>query len=193
MTKHNVAGEDYNQVDNHGRARARCASNPLGDNWTSPGLHDPAPRGPGNFAMDPQMGDLKIRKFSGELLSTASTRRADRAGQVGNFDITYAWAQMDRTIETASPTTATYSFWYDALLPEYYTSQGLRELLRRAVHRRPGNFINPSQLIFGHDGTTRSARAAHRLAAREPRRFLARCASGSSRTTRSCRTTASPA
>jgi outer membrane receptor protein involved in Fe transport len=134
-----LAEEDYNQVDTTGlRAALRVD---LSDNWTvTPTVMSQRTDSGGIFAFDPDVGDLELTHFFPESADDRWTQAAlTLQGKVGNFDLTYAFANLNRDVESESDY-SDYSFWYDTLYGygAYITDDD-------------GELIDPSQYIQGRD------------------------------------------
>jgi outer membrane receptor protein involved in Fe transport len=134
-----LAEEDYNQVDTTGlRAALRVD---LSDNWTvTPTIMSQRTDSGGIFAFDPDVGDLELTHFFPESADDRWTQAAlTLQGKVGNFDLTYAFANLNRDVESESDY-SDYSFWYDTLYGygAYITDDD-------------GELIDPSQYIQGRD------------------------------------------
>ena len=65
---------------------------------------------------------------------------AHRTGKIGNFDLVYAGAYLDRDADTRSDY-SDYSYWYDICC-----SYGV------SAYNNAGEYINPAQFITGKDG-----------------------------------------
>ena len=168
-----VAEDDYNDVDTKG-ARAALKIN-LGENWTvTPEVMTQTQKTHGNFAMDPEIGDLKIQKWFPEEYDDHFTQSALTVqGKIGNFDLTYAYTHLNRNIDSVSDY-SDYAFWYDAYYQEYYTSQGYANYYGELFVDDNGNFINPSQLIAGRDDYTKTSHELRISSPQENRfRFIA--------------------
>lgn len=134
-----LARDDYNSIDTEGfRAAARFE---LGDRWTiTPTVMHQRQESPGFFAFDPQVGDLAVTHFNPEGGEDRWTQAAlTIEGKIGNFDVTYAYANLDRDVDTESDY-SDYAFWYDTLAgygAYFYDNDGA--------------LVNPSQYIQAED------------------------------------------
>jgi iron complex outermembrane receptor protein len=146
-----VAEKDYNDVHVTG-ARASLKLD-LGENWTvTPQIMSQKKTADGNFAMDPDVGDLQIRKFFPESFEDKFTQVALTVqGKIGNFDLTYAYTDLNRDTEAESDY-SDYSYWYDAYYHDYYTSQGYTNYFGEYFRDDNGNYIDPSQKTLSKGG-----------------------------------------
>ncbi|KFN50117.1 TonB-dependent receptor [Arenimonas composti] len=108
------ARDDFNYGDAHG-ARLALGLN-LGDDWTiTPSVIAQDSFINGSFGVDRRVGDLDTEAFRPQ---TADDRWVQSAltvqGRIGNFELTYAFAHLDRDLDTESDYTD-YAFWYDTL------------------------------------------------------------------------------
>jgi iron complex outermembrane receptor protein len=136
----NRVKNNYNTVDlQGGRAALKWDIN---DDWSiTPTVMGQRESTQGSFAYDPNVGVFKITHFYPESSDDRWIQAALTVqGKIGNFDLTYAYAHLNRDDETHSDY-SDYSFWYDTLLG--YGSY---------FHDNAGNLINPSQYINGSDG-----------------------------------------
>ncbi|WP_422059735.1 TonB-dependent receptor [Sphingopyxis sp.] len=119
----------------------------LDDNWTiTPTVLYQKQTSNGTFAMDPKVGDLQVQRFypdhrSDKFIQAALTIE----GKIGNFDLTYAGAYLDRKTYQISDYTD-YAEAYDALYSSYGGLAGYFYLEDNA-----GNDIDPRQFIIGTD------------------------------------------
>ena len=132
----------------------------LNDNWTiTPGLMGQRQKTNGSFAMDPVLGDLRVGHFKPEWSNDRWWQAALTVqGKIGNFDLTYAYAHLKRTVDSASDYND-YSFWYDTLAGygQYWTAND-------------GSLVNPSQYITARDGYGKTSHEL-RLASPAENRF----------------------
>jgi len=148
-----LAEDDYNDVDTTG-ARATALFR-LNDDWsiTPTVMHQRAKAG-GFFAYDPVVGDLEVTHFNPERSDDRWTQAAlTIEGRIGNFDLTYAYAHLDRETEVESDY-SDYAFWYDTLggYGAYF-------------YDNDGNLVNPSQYIQGVD---KYKKASHEIRISSP-------------------------
>ena len=134
------AKKNYNDVDIAG-ARAALKID-INDNWTiTPAVMGQYENQNGSFASDSRFG---TQSLSHAYADTSNDRWIQAAltveGKIGNFDVTYAFADLNRHVDVASDY-SDYSFWYDTL-----ASYGAY------IYDNSGALINPSQHIQGKDG-----------------------------------------
>lgn len=129
------ARKDFNDGDTTG-ARAALSID-LNDSWTvMPSVIVQRQDINGSFGVDPGVGELATTQFYPQ---TSEDRWRQSAltvqGKVGNFDLTYAYANLDRDLDTESDYTD-YGFWYDTLFGygTYFYDDN-------------GDLINPAQYI----------------------------------------------
>ncbi|SFN19924.1 TonB-dependent receptor [Dokdonella immobilis] len=157
-----IAKDDYNDVDTKG-ARAALGID-LNDNWTiNASLIGQKSRSNGTFAYDGAVGELELTHYYPEGSQDNWAQSALTVeGKIGNFDLTYAFAHLNRNDEVLSDYTD-YSFWYDTL-SAYGTY----------LYDNDDNLINPSQYIQGKD---RYRKTSHELRLASPQedrlRFVA--------------------
>jgi iron complex outermembrane receptor protein len=137
-----LARDDYNTVDTQG-LRAALQVN-LSDNWTvTPTVMAQRTKGSGLFAFDRTRGDLELSHAFPERSDDRWTQAALTVqGKVGNFDLVYAFANLNRDVEVDSDY-SDYSFWYDTL----YNDGSFGSLF----YDDDGDLINPAQYIQGRD------------------------------------------
>lgn len=134
-----VAEENYNDIFTRGaRAALRLEA---GDNWSiTPAIMAQKQDSYGNFASDDTIGEYKVAKFYPESAHDAWMQASlTIEGKIGNFDVTYAFAHLNRDLETQFDY-SDYSYWYDTL-----ASSGAY------FYDNAGNIVNPSQIILGDD------------------------------------------
>jgi iron complex outermembrane recepter protein len=137
--------EDYNDTETYGGRAALGVE--LNDSWTvTPAVMYQETKSNGMYAFDPSVGDLQVQHFYPEYRSDKFVQAAlTIEGKIGNWDITYAGAYLDRKTASSSDYTD-YSEAYDSLYSYYgglagyfYFSDSL------------GNTINPTQKVIGSD------------------------------------------
>jgi outer membrane receptor protein involved in Fe transport len=157
-----VAAKNYNDVDYvGGRALLRFD---LGDNWTiTPGVMGQRTEAGGTFQYDPVVGDLALTHFRPESsVDTWTQASLTVQGKIGNFDLTYAFAHLNRHDEVFSDY-SDYSLWYDTVYGygSYWYDDNY-------------DTIDPTQYIQGAD---RYRKTSHELRissdADQPFRFVA--------------------
>ncbi len=116
----------------------------LNDNWTVlPTVMGQVADTNGNFAYDPQLGDLKVGHFFPDTVHDSWVQSALTVkGKIHGFDLVYAGAYLTRNTHEQSDYTD-YSLAYDLAYSfggygAYFTDNA-------------GNVINPAQQILGRD------------------------------------------
>lgn len=135
----NLVEKDYNDITTVG-ARAALKLD-LNDNWSiTPTIMTQTKKSNGSFGFDPVVGELAITHFYPESKKDEWTQAAlTVTGKVGNFDLVYAFSNLNRDIESQSDY-SDYGFWYD-VVAAYGAS---------AVDNN-GDYVNPSQYILAKD------------------------------------------
>jgi outer membrane receptor protein involved in Fe transport len=153
-----LARDDFNFGETHG-ARVALGID-LGEDWTiTPSVITQDQHVNGSFGVDRSVGELDTNQFKPQSMSDQWTQLALTVqGKIGNFDLTYAFADLDRDLETESDYTD-YAFWYDTLFGygTYFVDDN-------------GDMVDPSQYIQALNGYTKrshelriSSPAEHRL------------------------------
>ena len=152
------AEEDYNDVETYG-ARAALRVD-LNDNWTiTPQIMGQDQTANGSFAYDPAIDELEIARWFKEKSSDSWVQAALTVeGKIGNFDLTYAGAYLDRDVEVDSDY-SDYSYFYDVCCGygSYWTDETGAPL------------ADPSQFIHGTDGYKRWTNELRIASSRENR------------------------
>ena len=135
--------DDYNDVDTYGaRAALRIE---LNDNWTvTPTIMGQRQLSRGSFAQESGLGELQVQQFNPERANDRWYQAAlTIQGRIGNFDLTYAGAWMQRQIDAESDY-VDYAYFYDAIFAyaQYFTDND-------------GNQVNPNQYIVSDDSFRR--------------------------------------
>jgi iron complex outermembrane recepter protein len=119
----------------------------LDDNWTvTPAVMYQHTQSSGAFGYDPSVGDLKVQRFFAEDRTDKFVQAAlTIEGQLGNWDVTYAGAYLDRRTSSVGDYTD-YSEAYDSL---YSSVGGLAGYLY--YWDSVGNTIDPRQRVVGSD------------------------------------------
>lgn len=119
----------------------------LDDNWTiTPTVLYQKQKSNGTFAQDPRVGDLQTQRFYPDMRTDKFIQAAlTIEGKIGNFDLTYAGAYLDRKAYQINDYTD-YSEAYDALYADYGGLAGYFYIQDNA-----GNTIDPRQFIIGTD------------------------------------------
>jgi outer membrane receptor protein involved in Fe transport len=143
MSNAGLRKNDYNDDDIYGGRAALKVE--LDDNWTiTPTFQGQETKSNGSYAYDPAVGDLEVVKFQPEYDNDMWWQAAlTIQGKIGNLDVTYAGAFMDRK-EHSQLDYSDYSYFYDTYYGQYFTNNA-------------GNLINPSQLIQGKDHFTKQS------------------------------------
>lgn len=144
QTNEDRAEDDYNTSRVVG-ARAALRID-LDDRWSiTPTVMSQKQSSEGSSGYDPAVGELQLTHFYPELAEDKWTQAALTVqGKVGNFDLTYAYSHLDRTVESESDY-SDYGFWYDTLAGygAYFYDDN-------------DNLINPAQYIQAEDGYAKS-------------------------------------
>ena len=125
----------------------------LNDNWTAtPTFMFQKLKSNGVFFFDPELGEYKIDRFREDYRKDRFWQAALTVqGKIGNFDLTYAGAYMDRPTSSLSDY-ADYADAYDFLYADYYDGAYGRGLAIFYYLDAAGNrTINPQQYIEGSD------------------------------------------
>jgi iron complex outermembrane recepter protein len=137
--------ENYNDTEIAGGRAALKVD--LDENWTiTPSVTYQDTRSHGSYGYDPKTGDLQVQHFAPEFRSDKFVQAAlTIEGKLGNWDVTYAGAYLDRKTNSSSDY-IDYAEAYDSLYSSYggvagyfYFSDAL------------GNTINPQQVVLGTD------------------------------------------
>ena len=136
----NRVEKDYNDSTTVG-ARAALKLD-LNENWSiTPTIMTQTKKSNGSFGFDPVVGELEITHFYPENKRDQFTQAAlTVTGKVGNFDLVYAFSNLNRNIDSESDY-SDYGFWYDTV-----ASYG------GSAVDNGGNLVNPSQYIQAKDG-----------------------------------------
>jgi iron complex outermembrane receptor protein len=143
MNNNNLAEEDYNDVDTYGaRAALRIE---LNDRWTvTPSIMAQRQLSRGSFTQESGLGPLQVMQFNPERVNDRWYQAAlTIQGRIGNWDLTYAGAWMQRQINGRFDY-SDYAYFYDALAgygTYFYDNQG--------------NLVNPNQYIISDDSFRR--------------------------------------
>ncbi|HEY1606278.1 MAG TPA: TonB-dependent receptor [Allosphingosinicella sp.] len=142
---------NYNDVEVAG-GRAALGID-LTDNWTATAtIMGQDQKSHGAFGFDPRTGDLQVQHFLPEYDHDRFAQAAlTIQGKIGNWDLTYAGAYLERKINSASDYTD-YAEAYDNL---YASAGGLAGYFY--YKDNAGNEIVPSQWIVGRDHFTKDS------------------------------------
>ena len=137
--------QNYNETDSWG-ARAALKVD-LDDNWTvTPSVIYQDTRSHGSYGFDPKLGDLKVQHFFPEFRNDRFVQAAlTIEGKLGNWDVTYAGAYLDRKDSSSSDYTD-YAEAYDSL---YQSVGGLAYYF--AYQDASGSTIDPRQKVLVTD------------------------------------------
>jgi iron complex outermembrane receptor protein len=137
--------KNYNQVETYGGRAALKID--LDDTWTAtPGVIYQEMRSGGSFGYDPSVGDLQLQHFYPEYRRERFIQGAlTIEGKIGNWDVTYAGAYLDRTTHSSTDYTD-YSEAYDRL---YESVGGLANYFYFLDNA--GNTIDSRQNVIGSD------------------------------------------
>jgi outer membrane receptor protein involved in Fe transport len=134
------ARKDFNFADTRGGRAALKID--LNDSWSiTPSISGQGQHTIGSWAYDPKnYGDLKLAHFTPDNSEDRWTQSALTVqGKIGNFDIVYAFAHLNRDDRVDSDY-SDYSYWYDVDLG--YGAY---------IVDNNGNYIDPTQFIHGGD------------------------------------------
>jgi outer membrane receptor protein involved in Fe transport len=137
--------KDYNDNETWGGRAALKVD--LDDTWTvTPTVLYQELRSDGSFGYDPSVGDLQVQRFYPEYRRDRFVQGAlTIEGQIGNWDVTYAGAYLDRKTASSSDYTD-YSEAYDSLYSSVGGLAGYFYYLDAA-----GNTIDPRQNVLATD------------------------------------------
>jgi iron complex outermembrane receptor protein len=145
------AEDDFNDVETFG-ARAALRVD-LGDNWSiTPSIMAQQQDSNGLFAYDPAVGELELATWYPNLSKDRFSQAALTVeGKIGNFDVVYAGAFLNRD-DTVDLDYSDYSFFYDTYYVNYCAAypDDCFEWGGQFVNN-DGDVINPSQFIQGSD------------------------------------------
>jgi outer membrane receptor protein involved in Fe transport len=137
--------KDYNDTETWGGRAALKVD--LDDVWTvTPTVLYQEMRSHGTYGFDPQVGDLELQHFYPEYRRDRFIQGAlTIEGRIGNWDVTYAGAYLDRRTASSSDYTD-YSEAYDNL---YASLGGLAGYFY--YQDNVGNTIDPRQVVVASD------------------------------------------
>lgn len=136
---------NYNDTETYGGRAALKVD--LDDTWTvTPTIMYQRQLSHGNYGFDPRVGDLQVQHFYPEYRRDRFWQAAlTIEGKLGNWDVTYAGAYLDRTTLSSSDYTD-YAEAYDSM---YASAGGLAQYF--AYQDNAGNTIDPRQRVVGTD------------------------------------------
>ncbi|CAN5224482.1 TonB-dependent receptor [soil metagenome] len=147
ITINNAAAvkKNFNKIDIAGGRAALKID--LDDNWTvTPTVLYQDQKNKGSFAYDPSVGDLQVQKFREDYRHDRFVQGAlTIEGKLGNWDVTYAGAYLDRKVNAGNDYTD-YAEAYDT----FYSSVG-GAANYFYFQNAAGNTISPQQFIVGTD------------------------------------------
>lgn len=137
--------KNYNDTETYGGRAALKVD--LDSNWTvTPTVLYQEQRNHGTYGYDPKVGDLQVQHFFPEYRRDRFIQGAlTIEGKVGNWDVTYAGAYLDRKTFTSSDYTD-YAEAYDSM---YSSAGGLAGYFY--YQDNAGRTIDPRQKIIGTD------------------------------------------
>ena len=137
--------DNINSTDTYGGRAALKVD--LNDSWTvTPAVMFQQTDSHGSYAYDPSVGDLKYQHFFPDYRKDKFIQAAlTIEGKLGNWDVTYAGAYLDRKTNSVSDYTD-YAESYDS----YYESVGGLAYYF-AYQDAAGNTIDPRQKVVGSD------------------------------------------
>ena len=137
--------KDYNETEIYGGRAALLID--LDDNWTvMPQVMFQKTKSRGSYGFDPSVGDLQVQRFFPEFRDDKFIQAAlTIEGKIGNWDLTYSGAYLDRKTFSSSDYTD-YSEAYDSL---YSSVGGIAGYFY--FQNAAGNTIDPRQKVIGTD------------------------------------------
>jgi iron complex outermembrane recepter protein len=137
--------KDYNPTDIFGGRAALKVD--LDDSWTvTPSVMYQETRSHGVYGFDPRVGDLQVQHFFPEFRNDKFIQAAlTIEGKIGNWDLTYAGAYLDRKANQSQDYTD-YSEAYDSL---YQSVGGLAYYFY--LQNAAGTTIDPRQKVISID------------------------------------------
>lgn len=137
--------KNYNEGEIYGGRAALKID--LDDSWTvTPTVLYQHQKNTGSYGTDPRVGDLQVQHFLPEFRKDRFIQAAlTIEGTLGNWDLTYAGAYLDRKTNAANDYTD-YSEAYDSL---YSSVGGLAGYFY--INDALGNVIDPRQNVLGTD------------------------------------------
>lgn len=164
VNNNSFVDKDINTQDVYGGRAALKVD--LNDDWTAtPSVLYQSMKNKGSFAVDTSLGDLQVNRFSEEFRNDKFIQAAlTIEGKLGNFDITYAGAYLDRKTRAFNDYTD-YAEAYDSL---YAASGGLAGYFY--FENAAGTDIDPRQFIAGSDHFKKLSQE-FRIASPQDKRF----------------------
>ncbi|MEY3069740.1 MAG: hypothetical protein RLZZ456_1439 [Pseudomonadota bacterium] len=149
----NLAEKNYN--DSHTSGARAALKLDLNENWSiMPTIMFQDEKTNGSFSNDPVVGERSINRYYPERIDDKFTQAAlTVTGKVGNFDLVYSYANLNRDIDVESDYTD-YGYWYDVV-----SGYGAYAIDNNS------DYINPAQYILGKD---RYKKQSHELRISSP-------------------------
>lgn len=137
--------KDYNDVETYGGRAALKID--LDDNWTvTPQIMGQKQKSNGFFAQESGLAPLQVEQYNPEFVNDRWYQAAlTIEGKLGNWDVTYAGAYLNRKQDYQSDYVE-YAYFYDALAGygAYF-------------YDNAGNLVNPNQYIVSRDRFTKQS------------------------------------
>jgi outer membrane receptor protein involved in Fe transport len=166
ITANNAAfvKKNYNDTETYGGRAALKID--LNDSWTAtPTVLYQEQKTHGTYGFDPSVGDLKVQHFFPEFGKDRYLQAAlTIEGKLGNWDLTYAGAYLDRKRSSSSDYTD-YAETYDNLYSSY---GGIANYFY--FSDSAGNTIDPRQKVLGSDHFKKLSQE-FRIASPQDKRF----------------------
>ncbi|MFO1238855.1 MAG: TonB-dependent receptor [Sphingomonadaceae bacterium] len=156
--------KNYNDTETYGGRAALKID--LNDSWTAtPTVLYQEQKTHGTYGFDPSVGDLKVQHFFPEFGKDRYLQAAlTIEGKLGNWDLTYAGAYLDRKRSSSSDYTD-YAETYDNLYSSYGGIAGYFYFTDAL-----GNTIDPRQKVLGSDHFKKLSQE-FRIASPQDKRF----------------------
>jgi len=145
VDNHNFVKNNYNDTETYGGRAALKVD--LDGSWTvTPTVMYQETKSHGSYGYDPLVGDLQVQHFFPEYRSDRFVQAGlTIEGKIGNWDLTYAGAYLDRKDNQSSDYTD-YAEAYDSLYSSVGGNAGYFYYQDAA-----GNKIDPRQNVLGSD------------------------------------------
>ena len=144
-----LAEDDFNDVETYGARLALGID--LDDNWTvTPSVMAQRQTADGSFGVNPRLGDLETAVYRDNTATDEWYQAAlSIEGRIGNFDLVYSGAYLDRGIDAVTDY-SDYSYFYDVVAG--YGVYFVGDCPANDYSCAP---INPSQYIRSRDRFTK--------------------------------------
>jgi iron complex outermembrane recepter protein len=165
--------KDYNEVETYGGRAALKID--LDDNWTAtPTILYQEAKAKGSFGADTRLGDLQVQHFYPEFRNDRFIQGAlTIEGKIGNWDLTYAGAYLDRKARGSTDYTD-YAEAYDRLYSAYVSESGAFSCSGIAgcfyFNNAAGANIDPRQVVLSNPKYTKLSQEL-RVASPQSERF----------------------